>query len=99
MGQLIATEMGNRALNEKIGLPFLCLMRRLRQHAQIPDNKLVEQFFDATKLTYAVSIKNVVNPLYKTRAGPAAPLVIMLNLPCDPTKVEGAAGESTEGIT
>ncbi|KAK4731432.1 hypothetical protein R3W88_024420 [Solanum pinnatisectum] len=64
VGRIIITEMRDCALNERASLQFLCLKRRLCVHANIPPNKLVDRYVEATKVTAMSKIKYVANPLY-----------------------------------
>uniref|UniRef100_M1DZG0 Putative plant transposon protein domain-containing protein n=1 Tax=Solanum tuberosum TaxID=4113 RepID=M1DZG0_SOLTU len=48
---IIATEMRDRALNERACLPFPCLIGKLCLQANIPPNKLVDKPVKASKIT------------------------------------------------
>jgi len=65
VGRIIATEMRDRALNERVGFSFPCLIGKLCCQANIPPNKLVDKPVDASRITDAYKIKDVANPLFR----------------------------------
>uniref|UniRef100_M1DDW5 Putative plant transposon protein domain-containing protein n=1 Tax=Solanum tuberosum TaxID=4113 RepID=M1DDW5_SOLTU len=67
VGRIITTEMRNRALNEKVGFPFPCLIGKLCRQADIPPNKLIDRWRDAFRLIQVSKIKDVANHLFGTK--------------------------------
>ncbi|KAK4715889.1 hypothetical protein R3W88_014227 [Solanum pinnatisectum] len=69
VGWIITMEMRDRALNERVGLPFPCLIGKLCLQAGISLNKLVDKRTEASKITAASKIQDVNNPLLVRKSG------------------------------
>ena len=57
----------------------------------------MDVYIEATRLTPMANIKDVANPLYDLRKGPATPLAVSPHLFVETMKVEGP-GENTKRI-
>jgi len=80
--------MRDKALNERVGLPFPYLIGKLCLQANIPLNKLVDRLTEAYKLTVASKIKDVVNHLFGVKVGAVGPLAVVPNVPLDIPQAE-----------
>uniref|UniRef100_M1DYT5 Putative plant transposon protein domain-containing protein n=1 Tax=Solanum tuberosum TaxID=4113 RepID=M1DYT5_SOLTU len=67
-GWIIATEMRDRALNERAELLFPCLIGKLCRQASIPPNKLVDRWGEAFRLIHVSKIKDVAKHLVGTKS-------------------------------
>lgn len=68
VGCLIVTKIRDRSFNEKVGLPFPCLIRVLCEHARVPIKRHIDRQTTMTKFTSVASIKDMDNLLYKEKS-------------------------------
>lgn len=78
VGQIIATEMQDRALNERGGLPFPCQIGNYFLEVNIPLNKLVERRIKANRITATSKIKDVVNHVFGAKFVAVEQLILVL---------------------
>lgn len=98
LGQLIETKIGDRALNEKAGLPFLCLIQRLHEHAGVLISHFLDRRTTVSKSTNISLIKDAGNPLYKVKTSRAAiQMTITPGLPPIILSLEGASTSTPTG--
>uniref|UniRef100_M1DKR5 Uncharacterized protein n=1 Tax=Solanum tuberosum TaxID=4113 RepID=M1DKR5_SOLTU len=63
--------MRDKALNEMAGFSFPCLIGKLCRQANIPPNRLVDKWGEASRLTQVSKIENVANHLFGAKSGAA----------------------------
>uniref|UniRef100_M1DRY0 Putative plant transposon protein domain-containing protein n=1 Tax=Solanum tuberosum TaxID=4113 RepID=M1DRY0_SOLTU len=80
---IIATEMRDRALNERVGLPFPCRIGKLCIQAGIPPKRLIDRWGEAFRLTQASKIKDVDNHLFGAKSGVVGSLAVVPHVPLD----------------
>lgn len=83
VGRIIATKMWDRALNERVGLPFPCLIGKLCLQSNIPPNKVLDRWIKAYKLTTTSKIKDVTNHLFGAKVEVVEPLAVVPHIPLD----------------
>ncbi|KAH0748212.1 hypothetical protein KY290_027444 [Solanum tuberosum] len=100
VGRIIATEMRDRALNERAGLPFPLIGKLCRQ-ANIPPNRLVNRWGEAFRLTQVSRIKNFANHLFGVKSAAVGTFVVVPYVPIDiPYADRGPEqGESSQPYT
>uniref|UniRef100_M1DZ55 Putative plant transposon protein domain-containing protein n=1 Tax=Solanum tuberosum TaxID=4113 RepID=M1DZ55_SOLTU len=82
-GWIIASEMRDRALNERAGLPFSCLIGKLCQQASIPPNRLVDRWGETFRLIQVSKIKDVANHLFGAKSVVVGTLVVVPHVPIE----------------
>lgn len=65
-GHIISTEMHNRALNDKAGLRFPCLLTKLCYDIRVSVSKYLDERITVTKAVNLALIKDVNNSLFLT---------------------------------
>uniref|UniRef100_M1DZX6 Putative plant transposon protein domain-containing protein n=1 Tax=Solanum tuberosum TaxID=4113 RepID=M1DZX6_SOLTU len=83
VGKIIATEMWDRALNERAGLLFPCLIGKLSRQADILPNRLVDKWGKAFRLTKVSKIKDIANHLFGVKSGAMGSLVVVPHVTID----------------
>uniref|UniRef100_M1DR88 Putative plant transposon protein domain-containing protein n=1 Tax=Solanum tuberosum TaxID=4113 RepID=M1DR88_SOLTU len=83
MGRIIATELRDRALNERARFSFPYLIGKLCRQVNIPPNKLVDKWGEAFRLTQVSKIKDVANHLFGAKSGFMGTLVVVPHVPLD----------------
>lgn len=76
--RLIATEIRDRAFNERAGLPFVCLIWEMCEDARVPLSRFFDRCTTISKSTNAALIKDMDNTLYKAKL--PSPLFLFLSL-------------------
>uniref|UniRef100_M1DW84 Putative plant transposon protein domain-containing protein n=1 Tax=Solanum tuberosum TaxID=4113 RepID=M1DW84_SOLTU len=102
VGRIIASELLYRALNERAGLPFPCLIGKLCRQANTPaPNRLVDRWSEASRLTQAFKIKDVSNHLFGAKIGAVGSLAMVSHVPLDIPHADRRPekGESSEPST
>ncbi|KAH0644570.1 hypothetical protein KY284_032454 [Solanum tuberosum] len=101
VGWIIATEMRDRALNERAGLSFPCMIWKLYLQDNIPPYKYVDKWVEESKVTATSKIKDMVNHLFGAKAEAMGPLVVLVHVPVDIPQVVGGSehGESSQPST
>lgn len=84
-------EIRDRDFNEQVGLPFPCLIQKLCEFAGIPVSKYYDRHTTVKKSTNAALIKDMDNPVYKTKVAWPVMHVPMTTVPPPSTlSLEGA---------
>ncbi|KAH0682804.1 hypothetical protein KY285_020320 [Solanum tuberosum] len=101
VGQIIAIEMRDKALNERDGFPFPCMIGNLCRQGKIPPNKLVDKWDEAFILTQVSKIKDFANHLFGAKSGGVGTLAVVPHVPIDMPHVDRGLeqGESSQPST
>ncbi|KAH0748018.1 hypothetical protein KY290_027250 [Solanum tuberosum] len=101
MGWIIATEMRDKALNERSGFPFPFLIGKLCRQTDIPPNRLIDRWRDAFRLIQVSKIKDVANHLFGVKSAVVGTLVVVPHVPLEiPQAGRGQEqGESSQPST
>jgi len=83
MGMIIATEMKDRALNERVRFPFPCLIGKLCRQVDTPPNKLIDKWRNIFRLIQVSKIKDVANDLFGAKSAAMGTLVVVPHVPLE----------------
>ncbi|KAK4726942.1 hypothetical protein R3W88_031859 [Solanum pinnatisectum] len=83
VGRIIASEMRNRALNEKDGFLFPSLIGKLCRQPDTPPNKLIDRWRNAFRLIEVSKIKDVTNHPFGMKSADVGTLDVIPHLPLE----------------
>uniref|UniRef100_M1DSN7 Integrase core domain containing protein n=1 Tax=Solanum tuberosum TaxID=4113 RepID=M1DSN7_SOLTU len=83
IGWIIATQLRDKALNERAGLPFPYLIGKLCRQTNIPPNRLIDRWGEATRLIQVSKIKDVANHLFGVKFGVVGTLAVVSHVLLD----------------
>ncbi|KAH0700826.1 hypothetical protein KY284_015041 [Solanum tuberosum] len=81
--QIITINMLDRALNERAGFTFPCLIGKLCLKTNIPPNKLVDRWVEASRVIATSKIEDAANHLCGAKAGAVGQLAVVPHVPID----------------